>query len=187
MTEGPLPQLDPPTVGLDRRLTGPIHRMVLGPLDYFLAVFGTAFGTYAMPLTMILIGIWLGWKVLLVGAAASLITVSITQGLKHLFGRSRPDPLLARRRVKLRSLVKNPSFPSGDSAQAAVASVLATLHGPLVDDRRFLMLIPLPLCMFARIYFGAHWIGDTIVGAMIGAGVMIGVHFLALQMSGFLP
>ncbi|MCC6573134.1 MAG: phosphatase PAP2 family protein [Planctomycetes bacterium] len=173
-------------LGIDRRLTGPIHRLVLGPLDYFWALPGTAFGTYAMPITMALVGLWLGWKVLVVGVAASLVTVSITQALKHTIGRDRPAPLLARRRVKLRSLVKNPSFPSGDSAQAGVVSFLVMWHGPFQDDRAYLFLIPLPLCMFARIYFGAHWIGDTLAGAAIGAGVMAGVHFAALQIPGFL-
>lgn len=171
-------------LGIDRRLSGPIHRLVMGPLDYLLAVPGMAFGTYVMPLTLGAIGLWLGWRVLAVGVAASLVTVAITQALKHWVKRERPDAPESPRRVKLRGLVRNPSFPSGDSAQAAVVALLLVLNGPVQDSLRWLFMLPLPLCMFARVYFGAHWIGDTLAGAVIGAAVLAACHFAAAQIPG---
>ncbi|MBP9892070.1 MAG: phosphatase PAP2 family protein [Planctomycetes bacterium] len=158
---------------LDRRVSRPIHDLSLGPLDYLLVVPGMAFGSYVMPFTLGTIGLWLGWRVALVGAAASITTVAITSPLKHWFERERPVPLEAARKVRIRGLVKNPSFPSGDSAQAAVIALLLWSQSGVNDWRGFLWLGLIPACMFARVYFGAHWIGDTVGGAVIGAGVAL--------------
>lgn len=158
---------------LDRLASRPIHDLSLGPLDYLLVVPGMAFGSFVMPLTLALIGITLGWNVALLGAAASLTTVAITDPMKHWFSRERPQPPQAARRVRIRGLVKTPSFPSGDSAQAAVIALLLWSACGVEDWRRHLWFALVPLCMFARVYFGAHWIGDTIAGAAIGSGVMM--------------
>ena len=158
---------------LDRRASAPIHDLSLGVLDYLLVVPGMAFGSYVMPFTLGTIGYWLGWRVALVGIAASITTVAITSPLKHWFERERPAPLEAARRVRIRSLVKNPSFPSGDSAQAAVIALLLWSQCGVNDWRGYLWLALIPACMFARVYFGAHWIGDTVAGAAIGAGVAL--------------
>jgi undecaprenyl-diphosphatase len=93
--------------------------------------------------------------------------------MKLYFSRERPEQLTAKRRVRIRKLVKNPSFPSGDSAQAAVIAFLLWANCGADDWRRYLWLGMIPSCMFARVYFGAHWIGDTIAGAAIGAAVML--------------
>jgi len=158
---------------LDRRASRPIHDLTLGGLDYLLVVPGMAFGVYVMPLTLAAIGLWLGWKVAVVGIAASITTVAITDPLKLYFSRQRPAPLEATRRVRIRKLVNNPSFPSGDSAQAALIAILLWANCGVEDWRRHLWLALVPACMFARVYFGAHWIGDTIAGAAIGACVML--------------
>ncbi len=158
---------------LDRLASRSIHDLALGPLDYLLVVPGMLFGIYVMPFTLAAIGLWLGWKVAALGVAASITTVAITDPLKLYFSRERPEQLEAARRVRIRKLVKNPSFPSGDSAQAALIALLLWANCGVDDWRRHVWLGLVPLCMFARVYFGAHWIGDTIAGAAIGAGVML--------------
>ena len=51
----------------------------------------------------------------------SLVTVVLTEPMKYLFGRARPDEAATVGRVvPLRKDVSNPSFPSGDSAQVGV-------------------------------------------------------------------
>ncbi len=163
---------------LDRRATRPIHDLVLGPLDYLLVVPGMAFGSYAMPFMLGGIGLWLGWRVAALGVAAAITTVAITDPLKHWLARERPLPLGKPRRVRIRSLVKNPAFPSGDSAQAGMIALLLVFNGPCDDWRRWLFLLLAPPCMFARVYFGAHWIGDTLAGVIIGAAVMLAFQSL---------
>ena len=95
----------------------------------------------------------------------SLLTLLTTTLLKRFFGRLRPsDRIRVLRTFNLRSLEHNFSLPSGDSAQAALWACLAawTYHSPLP-------LLIVPATMVGRVYFGAHYLGDTIVGAAIGA------------------
>ncbi len=95
----------------------------------------------------------------------SIATFFAVDIAKRMVGRHRPRHFAARR-YNVRMLINNPAMPSGDSAQAAVwACVLSRLFGTPV----FLALIP--STMFARVFYGAHWIGDTIVGAAIGCFV----------------
>lgn len=156
---------------LDHTLSARIHGWRLGPLDYLLVVPGMLFGSYGMPLTVLALGLWLGWRFGLVCGMAALTTFAITGPLKHWIGRERPAPLEAPRAFKLRKLVNNPSFPSGDSAQAGAIVTLLIVLGPLPWPHSLVFLPLVPLCMLARVYYGAHWIGDTIAGAAIGAGV----------------
>ena len=154
---------------IDHWASGHIHGLKLGPLDYVLVVPGMIFGSYVMPLTVIGLGLWLGWRFGLVATLVAITTLAITSPLKHWIGRDRPEPLEAPRAFKLRKLVNNPSFPSGDSAQAGALVPLVVVFGPWPWS---LLALPLvPLCMFARVYYGAHWIGDTIAGVLIGAAV----------------
>jgi membrane-associated phospholipid phosphatase len=48
----------------------------------------------------------------------------------------------------------------------------------LLEEWLFIWIIP--VVMFARVYFGFHWLGDTIGGASIGAAVAM-VVFATLQ------
>jgi membrane-associated phospholipid phosphatase len=148
-----------------------IHGLKLGPVDYLLVVPGMLFGSYVMPLTVLGLGLWLGWRFVLVATMAAITTLAITDPMKHWIGRERPQPLEAPRVFKLRKLVNNPSFPSGDSAQAGAMVTLVVIFGPWPLS---LLAVPFaPLCMFARVYYGAHWIGDTIAGVLIGTAVAI--------------
>lgn len=62
-------------------------------------------------------------------------------------------------------------MPSGDSAQAGMfCTMLAAYFGEP------LLLLGIPATCFGRIYFGCHWIGDTIVGASMGTAIATGVH-----------
>jgi membrane-associated phospholipid phosphatase len=88
----------------------------------------------------------------------------VTNPLKRYFGRARPEKSsLGPRFFDLRSRLKNCAFPSGDSAQASAMMMILALHHS--QSAWLIMIIP---TMLARIYFGAHWLGDTIAGAIIG-------------------
>ncbi|MCC6465909.1 MAG: phosphatase PAP2 family protein [Planctomycetes bacterium] len=162
----------------DEAISRPLHSLRGGPWDYALALPGVMFGSYGMPGTVLALGLWLGAGFAVLVVAGALATVAVTGPLKVLLNRPRPEPLLERR-VRLRSLVSNPAFPSGDSAQAAMVTTLLVLEGPFDDGRRWLFAPLVPLCMFSRVYYAAHWVGDTVAGAAIGIGVgVLYAHWL---------
>ena len=160
---------------LDHSLSERVHRLELGALDYVLVVPGMLFGSYVMPLTLGALALWLGWQFGALAVMTALTTVAISNPMKHWIGRDRPQPLESLRAFKLRKLVTNPSFPSGDSAQAGAMIMLVILFGP--GPWSLLALPLIPLTMFSRVYYGAHWFGDTIAGVAIGCCVALPYGF----------
>jgi undecaprenyl-diphosphatase len=67
------------------------------------------------------------------------------------------------------------SMPSGHATLAfAAGTALALLHGRYAA----LFLGAAALVALSRIYVGAHFPLDVVVGAAVGAGVAIAAHFL---------
>jgi undecaprenyl-diphosphatase len=110
---------------------------------------------------------WSEALVVLVGAGGG---VAISQGLKQLFGRERPD--LVYRAVE----AANPSFPSGHAMLSAVVFLtLGALAARFSDLKRIKVLalssgVLLSLLVGAsRIYLGVHWTTDVLGGWSLGA------------------
>jgi membrane-associated phospholipid phosphatase len=163
---------------LDHKVSSATHKLRFGRLDYGIAVPGMLFGTYLMPLVMLLAGLLGGWRLAAILLMAALSTLAITAPLKYLFNRQRPDGPVAERTIKLRALVNSPAFPSGDSAQAGMVVLMLMMLAPPTGVGSLAWLPLLPLCMFSRVYFGAHWWGDTVAGAFIG--VTVGLLYVLL-------
>jgi undecaprenyl-diphosphatase len=96
--------------------------------------------------------------------------VAISQGLKQLFGRERPE--LVYRAVE----AANPSFPSGHAMLSAVVFLtLGALAARFAPRRRVKALalgaaVLLSLRVGAsRIYLGVHWTSDVLAGWSLGA------------------
>ena len=70
-------------------------------------------------------------------------------------------------------------MPSGDSGAAAVFCLLVA-----VELKLPFIYILMPLVMLGRVYYQCHWLGDTVVGFIVGTfWGMIGVSYF----SSFVP
>jgi undecaprenyl-diphosphatase len=111
---------------------------------------------------------WSEALVVLVGAGGG---VAISQGLKQVFGRERPE--LVYRAVE----AANPSFPSGHAMLSAVVFLtLGALAARFADRRKRVKALALGAAVLlsllvgaSRIYLGVHWTSDVLAGWSLGA------------------
>ncbi|MFB8145600.1 phosphatase PAP2 family protein [Microbacterium sp. NPDC056003] len=96
--------------------------------------------------------------------AAEAVSAGGVQVLKHLFGRVRPEDIIV--------VSDYGSYPSGHVANAATIAVAAAVIFPRV----WVMIVGacwVLLMAFSRTYLHAHWLSDTVGGALIGAGAAL--------------
>ena len=100
------------------------------------------------------------WGAALVGLA-SIVSAGGVQVLKAIFGRARPEEMLV--------ISDHGSDPSGHVANAATIAVIALVLFPRVWVA-VVGAVWVFVMAFSRTQVHAHWLSDTVGGAMVGAG-----------------
>jgi len=158
---------------LDVALSSRVHALALGGAAEALVLLpAAAFSTRYIPLTLAAAAAALPRRVAADVLLGCLLTVAASSLLKAALRRPRPAAgATPRRRCDLRAAESNAAMPSGDAAQAAALAVALALA-----TRAPAWLALAPATAFGRVYFGCHWLGDTIAGAALGATVAAAVH-----------
>lgn len=143
-------------------LRGPVGQALAMVFDF---LGGGWFAIFVVPLGGALAFVlarrpWSGLAFLVASAVGALVV----QLLKVGFGRARPEEILVP--------LDNGSFPSGHTTNAAI---VATMLGLLLH-RAWVWAagaIYVAFMALSRTYLGAHWLTDTIGGAILGAAVAV--------------
>ncbi len=137
----------------------------LGVLDYVLLVPGLACSYVGIPVVLLAVFYLLGKQAANEYAVVLLGGFVLTLLLKSFLKRKRPTKH-GSRKIQLRWMESNFSLPSGDTYQAGCLAYFLFLY----VKTELVFALPI-LVGFARVYFGFHWIGDTVVGGLLGVGM----------------
>ena len=163
--------------GLEQALNGPAgHHAFLDALMRDAA-------TWAVPVFIAVVAAWfaVGWvrgpREERRGALTALLAaggaLAVNQGVLLLWSRDRPFAAHPGAVHTLVARSADPSFPSDHAtASVAIATVLLLAHRRL----GLVALAGAALVCVSRVYVGAHYPGDVLAGAAIGAGVAWVAH-----------
>jgi membrane-associated phospholipid phosphatase len=123
------------------------------------------------------------WSRALQLIAAFLFSALVAQILKNVFSMPRPKQYFGAGYSYFIDGVTHvgfASFPSGHSTSVfALATLLAIFDGN--KKWNILYLLAAAAVGYSRIYLGQHFLGDVLVGSVIGVGTAVGIHWVFLK------
>lgn len=143
-------------------LRGPLGEAISRVLDF---IGGGWFAFWLVPVAVAVVFLiarrpWAAAVFIVVSA----VSAGLVRVLKSLYGRDRPDDILLD--------LTSGAFPSGHAANAATVAVLIAVLVPrwwvAVAGAGYVVLMAL-----SRTYLGAHWLSDTVGGALFGASLAL--------------
>jgi undecaprenyl-diphosphatase len=122
-----------------------------------------------VPVALLVGGLARGPVAIALGLLSAILTGVAAQSIKALVGRNRPTGYDVDRPI---GAPDKHAFPSGHTAQAfSMVVVLGWLSPALA-----LAAFPVAVCVgLSRMVFGLHYPSDVVAGAVLGAGVALGV------------
>ena len=118
---------------------------------------------------------WVFWRLAFIVLAFLTVTllsavIFLVVILKKVIGRHRPSNLLfLKRHLDMRSREPGKSMPSGDTLAAAYFCIFYIF----IFKAPIWICVCIPLVALGRVYTHCHWIGDTLVGGLLGVGSTI--------------
>lgn len=146
---------------------------------------GTTFmGDTAVPVALVLLLIKRYPAIVPMILLTSIIGMLLSNGLKSYFAMPRPPAVLPQNEFNLvGQALKSRSFPSGHSATIFIFTTLmfyATRSGWL----KALLLVAGSIIALSRVFVGAHWLIDVLVGSALGILVALIAIYLAKRWPG---
>lgn len=146
--------------------------VLVGAADVMNHVGGGWIATYLIPLVILAVLLIVRrWRSAIFVVVTLLASVGMTQTLKGLYGRARPEDMLVTSDFG--------SYPSGHTANAATLAMLAVLLFPRLWVGVVGLLWTLGMA-FSRTLLSVHWLTDTLGGMLTGAGTALVVGAIML-------
>jgi membrane-associated phospholipid phosphatase len=99
-------------------------------------------------------------------------SLSVTIVLKHIFGRSSPDPLYVVRRVYgFHWLHGGPGYEAFPSGTAAITAAILSVVWIRVPRLRAFCVLLFAFVSLALILTNGHWVADVLGGGFLGASI----------------